>query len=55
MCFFGGGGLSKAIDPVGAVTKKAPTPLRRLGLVPPTPTDPLPVVPKSAAQTLLGE
>ena len=55
MCFFGGGGVSKVIDPVGAIKKKAPTPLRVLGLVPPTPTDPLPVLPKSAAQKLLGE
>lgn len=57
MCFFGGGGgvLRKVIDPVGAVTKNAPTPLRVLGLVPATPTNPLPVLPKSAAQKLLGE
>lgn len=55
MCFFGGGGLSKAIDPVGAITKNAPTPVRLLGLVPPSPTNPLPVLPKSASQKLLGE
>jgi hypothetical protein len=56
MCFFGGGGgLSKVVDPIGAITKKAPTPLRVLGLVPPTPTDPLPILPKSASQKLLGE
>jgi hypothetical protein len=57
MCFFGGGGggLRKVVDPVGQITKNAPTPVRLLGLVPATPTNPLPVLPKSAAQKLLGE
>lgn len=51
MCFFGGGsgGLKTIVDPVGAVTKKLPAPLR-----PPTPLNPAPVT-KSIAGKLLGD